>query len=1038
MKREFTKLMAALALLVAFALPATGWGQEQVVTYTLTPANGTNNSYTQNCDIEIGGITWNLTGNSQMNPWRIGGKSLTNVDRTLYSKTAISDNITKIEVTHGEASSITINSWTVIVATDADFTSVVSTLTADFQANKTTTINRPDGADWSNCYYKFVYNVSVSGGTNKFLEFTEAKFYKENSGGGTTTYTVTYDANGGTGTMTDPDSPYEAGEQVTLLANTFTAPSGYEWSGWEVKDANDNTVSVSNNQFTMPASNVTVTAQWTQSGGGGMSNATYTIASASSVTPSGTVPTGSGATFTNTYTNNKEQLTSDNSMTLTLSGYQGKTIKRIVLKMHSNTNKGAGWMNAKAGSTSLATIGSDGNGVAFSDSQWNSSYTTTYTDVEIGMSNTSYPIGTNEDVVIYIKATENSLYCQSFTIYYEEASSTTPSITITPDQSNFPATITAASDLVRWLQLSYNNFEVVNYQSFAFQFYDDENNETTMPDWIINASVAGDVDEGFNVFCIPNTNEGPARTAYFKVYAVVDGENVYSNLVTVSQDGYEIPAAGEAQYVKVTSTDDLTDGQYLIVYEEGYVAFDGGLETLDAVGNTIEVILNNNEIEVTNATAAAEFTIATIEGGKSIKSASGYYIGQTSDANGLASSTTTAYTNTISIVNDGDANIVSGGAYLRYNKTSGQTRFRYFKSSTYTGQEAIQLYKKVFQGEDYEKEIVSYTGNKDHYYLIASPVGTVVPSEENGFLTNSYDLYRFDQLNQGEEWRNYQSTPFYLLPGKGYLYANSGDGENNAKLTFSGVPYNETELEVALAYVSGATWAGWNLIGNPFATAAYLSDGRDFFRMNEECSAIVPATAGSAIAPMEGIFVVAESSSDNSVTFTTTNPNSEQGSLALNLSRVHRGNASVVDRAIVRFGEGRNLAKFVLNDETTKVSFKQDNKDYAVVYANSEGEMPVSFKAEKNGTYTISFETEGVEMTYLHLIDNMTGTDVGWPPRATPLRPAPATTRAASAWCSTPPASKRTTPKPTRPSPTSTAANGSSTIVATPPSRSST
>ena len=181
MKRNFTKLMAALALLV-FTMPSlVAWGQtkDEVVAYTLQPATGSNNNYASNCDITIDGITWNLTGNSTIIPWRIGGKSLSGVDRALYSKTAISDDISKIEVTHGAASSITVNSWTVIVASDADFTNVVSTLTPTFAANATTTINRPDGTDWSNCYYKFVYNVTVSGSSNKFLEFSQAKFYKE-------------------------------------------------------------------------------------------------------------------------------------------------------------------------------------------------------------------------------------------------------------------------------------------------------------------------------------------------------------------------------------------------------------------------------------------------------------------------------------------------------------------------------------------------------------------------------------------------------------------------------------------------------------------------------------------------------------------------------------------------------------------------------------------------------------------------------------------------------------------------------------------
>ena len=194
---------------------------------------------------------------------------------------------------------------------------------------------------------------------------------------------------------------------------------------------------------------------------------------------------------------------------------------------------------------------------------------------------------------------------------------------------------------------------------------------------------------------------------------IVDEEDVTSQIdetgaYTFTMPGHAVAISATAtenvppitgdKYVKVTSDEDLTSGQYLIIYEEGSVAFNGGLEALDASDNTIEVVLNNNEIAATSATTAAEFTIDVTAG--TIKSASGLYIGQTSDANGLASSTETAYTNTLSIVTDGNVNIVSsGGAYLRYNSTSDQSRFRYYKSSTYSSQKAIQLYKKVIKGD---------------------------------------------------------------------------------------------------------------------------------------------------------------------------------------------------------------------------------------------------------------------------------------------------------------------------------------------------
>ena len=164
---------------------------------------------------------------------------------------------------------------------------------------------------------------------------------------------------------------------------------------------------------------------------------------------------------------------------------------------------------------------------------------------------------------------------------------------------------------------------------------------------------------------------------------------VTSQSYTVTSGGGQ-PSTGTV-YEKITSTNDLTDGNYLIVYEGGELVFDGSRTTLDEVSNTQSVTINNHQIETANP---IYFTYDATAG--TLKSASGYYIGQTSNANGLASSTSQAYTNTISFENDGNANIVgSGGAYLRYNKNSGDTRFRYYKSSTYTAQQAIQLYKEV-------------------------------------------------------------------------------------------------------------------------------------------------------------------------------------------------------------------------------------------------------------------------------------------------------------------------------------------------------
>lgn len=157
---------------------------------------------------------------------------------------------------------------------------------------------------------------------------------------------------------------------------------------------------------------------------------------------------------------------------------------------------------------------------------------------------------------------------------------------------------------------------------------------------------------------------------------------------------YETETAESDAYVKVTSAPvNWANDHYLIVYEDGGVAFDGSLSTLDASSNTVAVSISSGAIAATSALAASEWKIALISGSNySIQSASGKYIGNASNSNGLTADNT-ALGNTLSISSENFGVVSAGGAYLRYNATSGQERFRYYKSSSYSSQQAIQLYK---------------------------------------------------------------------------------------------------------------------------------------------------------------------------------------------------------------------------------------------------------------------------------------------------------------------------------------------------------
>ena len=262
------------------------------------------------------------------------------------------------------------------------------------------------------------------------------------------------------------------------------------------------------------------------------------------------------------------------------------------------------------------------------------------------------------------------------------------------------------------------------------------------------------------------------------------------------------------------------------------------------------------------------------------------------------------------------------------------------------------------------KEIDPYTDNSG-WYLISSPVGEVDPTAVTNMTTGEYDLYAFDQVgdDEGKQWINYEPAPFILQPGQGYLYAN----ENGDDIVFPGTAYAGTGT-FELAYQASATYlVGINVMGNPFDEAATVD--RAFYTLNPADNTYVEHVAGEEVPAMEGIIVAAETTGEN-VTFTK-GTGEKSANATLNLTQ----SGKLVDRAIMTF-EGRNLPKMQFNPNNTKIYMPVNGKDYAVATVESFGEMPVNFKAESNGTFTLNFTSDNVSFDYLHLIDNMTGDEV--------------------------------------------------------------
>lgn len=311
----------------------------------------------------------------------------------------------------------------------------------------------------------------------------------------------------------------------------------------------------------------------------------------------------------------------------------------------------------------------------------------------------------------------------------------------------------------------------------------------------------------------------------------------------------------------------------------------------------------------------------------------------------------------------------------------------------YVPYESLNTYKTAANWSNYTNWIfpMSYTtisahGESDRWRFIASPLAdSIAPTVVDNMITESnYDLYRFDQT-ENAEWRNYKANNFNLVNGQGYLYANAED----VNLIFKG-NFNEDETKnVKLIYDANASFAGWNLVGNPFPCNAYAN--KSYYTMNEDGSAIEPVAVSmeTAIPACTGIMVKAENTGE-SVTFSKTAPETavNQGVLQIVLSQlapepvegskggVSTGSTTALDKAIVSFNAGDALEKFVFNKDNAKLYIPQSDKDLAIACTDKQGEMPLNFKATKNGEYTITIHPEVVELDYLHLVDNLTGVDV--------------------------------------------------------------
>ena len=166
--------------------------------------------YTKYFDDEHDGMVWNAPGNQKvsndiMDRWRIGGKSLDKVDRTITAKTPMASAIGRVVLNHFGISrdQVTIHSLTLTVASDVEYKTILDEVVL------TPTITKGNAgseeflptasAEWpTNAYYRLTINLSNTSTTsNGGLDVGSIQFFAP-TGSGVTVRKPSITPNGGT------------------------------------------------------------------------------------------------------------------------------------------------------------------------------------------------------------------------------------------------------------------------------------------------------------------------------------------------------------------------------------------------------------------------------------------------------------------------------------------------------------------------------------------------------------------------------------------------------------------------------------------------------------------------------------------------------------------------------------------------------------------------------------------------------------------------------------------------------------------------
>ena len=242
--QQFT-LRASLLVILLLGGIINSWGEEKTITYSFTSGNWA---------ATVNGESANWTNGKSAN-WLNNAVQITTTNSGANATSPISfTNISKISVSYFQNSKAGAGTIALKVGSgDA----------------KNITLTNPSSNGGTVKTAEVTFNPEETGNVTITVTCTKNSIYIKdltityNDGGSTpTTYTVTYDANGGTGSMTDSNSPYNSGATVTVLGNSFTR-EGYTFDSWNTAADGSGTEYASGATFSI-STNTTLYAQWTE------------------------------------------------------------------------------------------------------------------------------------------------------------------------------------------------------------------------------------------------------------------------------------------------------------------------------------------------------------------------------------------------------------------------------------------------------------------------------------------------------------------------------------------------------------------------------------------------------------------------------------------------------------------------------------------------------------------------------------------------------------------------------------------------------